>query len=74
MINIESQSVESWEMKAEMKQARANFSTCVINNLVYVFGGISGAKENYKPIISDSVEVFDLLINVWSEIRIKNAP
>lgn len=34
-----------WKSLALMKTPRANFACCVFDNLVYVFGGISGRGE-----------------------------
>ncbi len=66
-----------------MKCARANFGLIVLDNLVYVFGGISKATspekskdaQPYLPLLSDPVvEQYNPKLNIWTEIKIENMP
>ena len=57
-----------WEMSADMHEARSNFAATVIDNFVYVFGGISGKTETHTPVIAKSIECYDPNTNLWHEI------
>jgi N-acetylneuraminic acid mutarotase len=55
-----------------MNAARANFAHVVLDNLVYVFGGISGRNaepEEHLPIITNTIaEKYDPVANNWEVI------
>ena len=57
-----------------MKSPRANFAHLVLDNYVYVFGGISGkgnAPEDHVPMISNIIaEKYDVNSDTWEEIII----
>jgi N-acetylneuraminic acid mutarotase len=62
-----------------MSKERACFSHIVIDNKVYVYGGISGnsktKNEAYVPIVSEpNTERYDPKLNKWEKIDIKNSP
>ena len=62
-----------------MSVERACFSHIVIDNKVYVFGGISGnskvKKNTHAPIISEpNTERYDPVLNKWDTIVIKDSP
>lgn len=62
-----------------MSVERANFSHIVIDNKVYVFGGIKGnskeKKHTHAPIISQpNTERYDPKLDKWETIEIKNSP
>ena len=58
-----------WEGCANMQTARANFSHLVVDNLVFVFGGVSGngkRAESHCPVLSSPVvERYDPITNKW---------
>jgi N-acetylneuraminic acid mutarotase len=61
-----------------MNSARANFAHCVVNNFVYVFGGIESkgeGKESHIPNIAKNItEKYDINSNKWEIIEIENGP
>ena len=61
-----------------MKCKRANFAHIVMNNLVYVFGGISGTGEKdraHRPVICQTAtERYDPRADKWEQFEIANAP
>lgn len=64
-----------WEDLAPMKNCRANFAAIVLDNLVYVYGGISGKKEVHHPVFANQVvERYSPNTKEWSELKIDNAP
>jgi hypothetical protein len=68
-----------WEPCASMKSARANFAIQVIQNKVYVFGGVASNspqdKESWRPSLAQNlIECYSPTTNEWSEILIPNAP
>ena len=74
---------KKWIDYEDLICARANFGLIVLDNLVYVFGGISKAvlpqkdskSEPYIPVMSGpAVECFNPKLNKWSEIKINNMP
>jgi len=61
-----------------MKEARANFMLTVIDNKVYVYGGISGRgtedEKRHVPIMAESVcEVYDPVANTWTSLEMEGA-
>lgn len=65
-----------WEALAEMKEARANFLLAVVDNKVYVYGGIKGtsneADQTHHPLLNEVLcEVYDPVENTWSEENIE---
>jgi len=58
---------------APMNCNRASFAHTVVENKVYVFGGLSGKHDN-APILADSAaEVYDPISDKWERIEIQNA-
>jgi N-acetylneuraminic acid mutarotase len=61
-----------------MNSARANFALIVLDNLVYVFGGITakgkGKNHHIPSIVNDLTERYNPNNDVWEKIEIKNAP
>jgi hypothetical protein len=54
-----------------MQSARSNFSALVIDQFIYVLGGISGGDEKYKPIMSQPMcEQYSIEHNKWIPIEI----
>ena len=68
----------SWQMLSPMIKARANFAHCVVDNLVFVFGGISGngkGKQSHFPVLaSPAIERYSPATDKWEEINIEGAP
>lgn len=61
-----------------MKSNRANFAWTVVDNMVYVFGGISdrgpSQEEAHVPqLVSDLCERYDPKLDKWETIKIENA-
>lgn len=66
-----------WESLAPMKEARANFMLTVVDNKVYVYGGIKGnsteAGQTHLPELNEVLcEVYDPVENTWTEVTIEN--
>ena len=62
-----------------MSVERACFSHIVIDNKVYVFGGISGnsqtKKKTHVPIVSEpNTERYDPKLDSWEKIYIEDSP
>ena len=61
-----------------MESARACFSHIVIDNKIYVFGGISGnndGENSHIPKISDPLaERYDPIEDKWENLIINNSP
>lgn len=61
-----------------MSVARANFGHLVVDNLVFVFGGVSAngkGKEKHFPVLSSpAVERYDPVADKWEVIEIENTP
>jgi hypothetical protein len=63
----------TWQNLESMICPRANFGCQVINNKVYVFGGIS-SKSGHQPILANPVcERYDPLTNKWEAVDIQGA-
>ena len=59
-----------------MKSARANFALTVIDNFVYVYGGIQNrgtGNEVHKPITATIAEKYDPITNIWETLEIQGA-
>ena len=61
-----------------MKDSRANFAFTVVDNILYVFGGIGGQgptpETAHEPqMVNNLCEKYDPKTNVWETIEIKNA-
>jgi N-acetylneuraminic acid mutarotase len=60
-----------------MNQARACFASLVVDNLIYVYGGISGqgtGKEAHYPTIANPpVERYNPINDKWEVLEIQNA-
>ena len=69
---------KSWISLQSMKCERANFALTAIDNLVYVFGGISSrgeGKNQHRPFIANTVcEKYDPKLDKWETHEIKAAP
>jgi len=67
-----------WHSLEGMSAPRANFALTVLDNMVYVFGGISGTgsgKESHWPQLVQSItEKYNPNLNKWENIEINNAP
>ena len=58
-----------------MKNPRVNFAALVFNDLIYVFGGISGVQGTHNPILADPViEQYSIAENKWTAFQINDAP
>jgi N-acetylneuraminic acid mutarotase len=70
--------VPGWKPLESMSTPRANFASIVIDNMVYVYGGIMGrgeGKESHVPqIVNVLAEKYDPKLNKWESIEIKGAP
>lgn len=44
-----------WQNVANMHSKRANFAALVINNEVYVYGGIEGKEGSHKPLLTKTI-------------------
>jgi len=65
----------SWEPRAPLKHARSNFAAVSIKDGMYVFGGISGVEDGFKPKLAvDVVERYHVAADQWETIVIQNAP
>lgn len=63
--------VSTWQTVAPMKNKRAAFGAVVVNNEIYVFGGISGKEGTHKPILAQNVvEKYNPSTNEWTEVKI----
>ena len=69
----------SWQGLAPMKCARASFAHLVLDNKVYVFGGIGGSQEEQinesaiiTPVLSSPIaEVYDPIEDTWEEVKLE---
>jgi len=57
-----------------MKEPRANFMLTVIENKVFVYGGMKGSETDKKsipsPVMNDIIsEVYDPVANTWTAIK-----
>ncbi|MCK4894936.1 MAG: hypothetical protein KAT07_13250, partial [Calditrichia bacterium] len=57
---------DSWSKRADMKVARTQFASCVMDGKIYVMGGMKapGSMAGLK-----SVEVYDPVKNSWKELK-----
>lgn len=58
--------VSSWQAVSPMNTGRAFCKTSVLNNKLYVVGGLSKVKDGLVPL--QSAEVFDPATGVWAEV------
>ena len=67
-----------WVACAPMQNKRSNFAHCLMDNMVYVFGGISGtdvkARTHYPVLAALNCERYDPKQDKWQEFEIKHAP
>lgn len=67
-----------WHSLEGMSAPRANFALTVLDNMVYVYGGISGTgqgKESHFPTLCQTIaERYNPNMNKWENIEINNAP
>mmetsp|Transcript_1803 Transcript_1803/g.1251 ORF Transcript_1803/g.1251 Transcript_1803/m.1251 type:complete len:154 (+) Transcript_1803:183-644(+) len=56
-----------------MNHKRSSFGLVVFESKLYAFGGISGVREGFYPIISDSIEMFNFNTNTWTDITLKSS-
>jgi hypothetical protein len=59
-------SVNSWKEVSPMSTGRAFCKTSLLNNKLYVVGGVSKGKNGLAPL--KSAEVFDPATGVWAEV------
>lgn len=62
-----------------MSNRRANFCHLVLDNMVYVFGGISGQsseknQEHVPKMPTVNAEKYDPVANTWENFEIQNIP
>ena len=62
-----------------MNSRRANFCHVVLDNLVYVFGGISGSIDdksgkNAPKMATINAERYDPVKDIWDQYEIENIP
>lgn len=66
-----------WQTLASMNSARANFAHVVLDNLVYVFGGISGrgtGQAAHQPVLASVIaEKYDPAADKWEAIEVQGA-
>lgn len=68
--------VESdWRTMAPMQQARANFAILALKNVVYVYGGISGAessasRQKHPTLANPPIERYIIASNMWESFNI----
>lgn len=55
---------ERWERKTRMPHCRRHFETCIVDNKVFIAGGIG----NYR-IIQDNAFFYDYKMDLWSNTR-----
>lgn len=58
--------VNSWQEVSPMSTGRAFCKTSLLNNKLYVVGGVSNGKDGLTPL--QSAEVFDPTTGVWAEV------
>ncbi|CAL4933031.1 unnamed protein product [Urochloa decumbens] len=58
--------VNSWEEVSSMSTGRAFCKTSLLNNKLYVVGGVSKSKDGLTPL--QSAEVFDPATGAWAEV------
>ena len=67
-----------WVQCSPMQCARSNFAMIALNNMVYVYGGISGAgdaTEAHHPVLAEIViERYTPKIDSWEPIVVNDAP
>jgi N-acetylneuraminic acid mutarotase len=56
---------QEWEEMAPMAVARGGAQSCIMDSMIYVFGG-AGATTSYITI--NSAEVYNIETNQWSEL------
>lgn len=57
-----------WELMANLKCVRAAATACCFNNQsIYCFGGFNAENK-----IESCIEKYDILLNVWEEVLLKN--
>lgn len=60
-VEVYSITEDAWSYVAPINNPRFNMHTITYNNMIYVFGG-------QNPNVLNSVEVFDPVINIWTEL------
>lgn len=65
----------SWKDLAPMLSARANFAILALKNIIYVYGGISGAdsqpgREKYPTLANPPIERYTIASNSWESFTI----
>jgi len=64
----------TWVDCAPMSQGRCLFAATVLNNFIYVYGGIASSKNNKPTLVDKLVERYDVALNKWANIVVENAP
>ena len=62
-----------WQILEPMICARANFGWQVINNQVFVFGGISSKQGHLPQLANPLCEKYDPITNTWQAVEIEGA-
>lgn len=57
-----------------MTQGRCLFAATVLNNFIYVYGGIASSKKNMPTLVDKLIERYDVVQNKWATVNIENAP
>lgn len=75
---LQDKSGEKWVQLNNMQSARANFAFTVVDNLVYVFGGVGGIGNTPESVhipqlVSNMCERYDPKLDKWETIKIENS-
>jgi N-acetylneuraminic acid mutarotase len=65
--------IQGWQSLAHMTCARALFACTVVDNNVYVFGGIQGAAQHQPIMAIHQCERYDPIADKWESIAIQGA-
>jgi N-acetylneuraminic acid mutarotase len=63
---------KEWQTLAPMNCARSNFALTVVDNTVYVIGGIKGKNNDHLPELASVAEKYDPIQDKWESIEIAN--
>jgi N-acetylneuraminic acid mutarotase len=62
-------STVEWTNLESMKEPRSNFMHAVIDNKIYVYGGIKGksSQTSHAPLMNETLcEIYDPIANTWT--------
>ena len=64
-----------WVVKNPMVSGRANFAIQMINNTIYVFGGVQSLSEEWRPnLCQNIIEKYMPQEDLWMTMKIPNTP